>query len=181
MSRLYWQSKYQQLWEHKLSLYYRYMKAGKSSCHWHLYLCVYLSVSVTVLPDSPNFPYRRYDRLPPISQFSIESDSDLSETAELIEEYEVFDPSRPRPKVILVIGKELEQHSTRMMPDIKIPADSCVTTRQSSKALFVCEPIKTLCVPPGVLNVALPFLLVSVEVILLHVTHCVKHSKSNLI
>ncbi|XP_037537810.1 adenylate kinase isoenzyme 5 [Nematolebias whitei] len=57
-----------------------------------------------VLPDSPNFPYRRYDRLPPINQFSIESDSDLSETAELIEEYEVFDPSRPRPKVILVIG-----------------------------------------------------------------------------
>lgn len=57
-----------------------------------------------VIPESPNFPYRRYDRLPPISQFSIESDSDLSETAELIEEYEVFDPSRPRPKVILVIG-----------------------------------------------------------------------------
>ncbi|KAL0966978.1 hypothetical protein UPYG_G00303000 [Umbra pygmaea] len=57
-----------------------------------------------VLPDSPNFPYRRYDRLPPISQFSIESDSDLSETAELIEEYEVFDPSRPRPKIILIIG-----------------------------------------------------------------------------
>uniref|UniRef100_A0A3Q3ECP7 Adenylate kinase 5 n=1 Tax=Hippocampus comes TaxID=109280 RepID=A0A3Q3ECP7_HIPCM len=57
-----------------------------------------------VMPDSPNFPYRRYERLPPISQFSIESDSDLSETAELIEEYEVFDPSRPRPKVILVIG-----------------------------------------------------------------------------
>ncbi|XP_061152238.1 adenylate kinase isoenzyme 5 [Syngnathus typhle] len=56
------------------------------------------------MPDSPNFPYRRYERLPPISQFSIESDSDLSETAELIEEYEVFDPSRPRPKVILVIG-----------------------------------------------------------------------------
>lgn len=58
-----------------------------------------------VLPDSPNFPYRRYERLPPINQFSIESDSDLSETAELIEEYEVFDPSRPRPKVILIIGK----------------------------------------------------------------------------
>ncbi|XP_072560437.1 adenylate kinase isoenzyme 5 [Paramormyrops kingsleyae] len=57
-----------------------------------------------VLPDSPSFPYRRYDRLPPIHQFSIESDSDLSETAELIEEYEVFDPSKPRPKVILVIG-----------------------------------------------------------------------------
>ncbi|XP_028825077.1 adenylate kinase isoenzyme 5-like [Denticeps clupeoides] len=57
-----------------------------------------------VLPESPNFPYRRYDRLPPINQFSIESDSDLSETAELIEEYEVFDPSRPRPKVVLLIG-----------------------------------------------------------------------------
>ncbi|ROK87082.1 Adenylate kinase isoenzyme 5 [Anabarilius grahami] len=57
-----------------------------------------------VLPDSPNFPYRRYERLPPINQFSIESDSDLSETAELIEEYEVFDPSRPRPKVILIIA-----------------------------------------------------------------------------
>lgn len=71
------------------------------------YLCV---LCVPVLPDSPNFPYRRYDRLPPISQFSIESDSDLSETAELIEEYEVFDPSRPRPKVILVIGKGPAQH-----------------------------------------------------------------------
>lgn len=64
-----------------------------------------------MLPDSPNFPYRRYDRLPPISQFSIESDSDLSETAELIEEYEVFDPSRPRPKVILVIGKHTHEHA----------------------------------------------------------------------
>ncbi|XP_027764029.1 adenylate kinase isoenzyme 5 isoform X2 [Empidonax traillii] len=57
-----------------------------------------------VLPDNPNFPYRRYDRLPPIQQFSIESDTDLSETAELIEEYDVFDPARPRPKIILVIG-----------------------------------------------------------------------------
>uniref|UniRef100_A0A8C4X7G4 Adenylate kinase 5 n=2 Tax=Erpetoichthys calabaricus TaxID=27687 RepID=A0A8C4X7G4_ERPCA len=57
-----------------------------------------------VLPDSSNFPYRRYDRLPPIHQFSIESDSDLSETAELIEEYDVFDPNRPRPKLIFVIG-----------------------------------------------------------------------------
>ncbi|XP_030063648.1 adenylate kinase isoenzyme 5 [Microcaecilia unicolor] len=58
-----------------------------------------------VLPsDSANFPYRRYDRLPPIHQFSIESDTDLSETAELIEEYEVFDPTRSRPKFILVIG-----------------------------------------------------------------------------
>lgn len=63
-----------------------------------------------VLPDSHSFSYRHYDRLPPISQFSIESDSDLSETAELIEEYEVFDTSRPRPKVILVIGKRAVQH-----------------------------------------------------------------------
>lgn len=70
----------------------------------------------TVLPDSPNFPYRRYDRLPPISQFSIESDSDLSETAELIEEYEVFDPSRPRPKVILVIGKGQVQPTRAQTP-----------------------------------------------------------------
>uniref|UniRef100_H3AGQ9 Adenylate kinase 5 n=1 Tax=Latimeria chalumnae TaxID=7897 RepID=H3AGQ9_LATCH len=38
------------------------------------------------------------------SFFRNESDSDLSETAELIEEYEVFDPTRPRPKIILVIG-----------------------------------------------------------------------------
>ena len=68
-------------------------------CH-----CVVV-LPIPVLPDSPNFPYRRYERLPPIHQFSIESDSDLSETAELIEEYEVFDPSRARPKVILVIGK----------------------------------------------------------------------------
>ncbi|GAB1288249.1 Adenylate kinase isoenzyme 5 [Apodemus speciosus] len=57
-----------------------------------------------VMPENSNFPYRRYDRLPPIHQFSIESDTDLSETAELIEEYEVFDPARPRPKIILVIG-----------------------------------------------------------------------------
>ncbi|KAM5270601.1 adenylate kinase isoenzyme 5 isoform 2-T2 [Hipposideros larvatus] len=57
-----------------------------------------------VMPENANFPYRRYDRLPPIHQFSIESDTDLSETAELIEEYEVFDPARPRPKIILVIG-----------------------------------------------------------------------------
>uniref|UniRef100_A0A674JPC4 Adenylate kinase isoenzyme 5 n=1 Tax=Terrapene triunguis TaxID=2587831 RepID=A0A674JPC4_9SAUR len=56
------------------------------------------------MPDNPNFPYRRYDRLPPIHQFSIESDTDLSETAELIEEYDVFDPTRPRPKIILVLG-----------------------------------------------------------------------------
>ncbi|XP_008565566.1 PREDICTED: adenylate kinase isoenzyme 5-like [Galeopterus variegatus] len=61
-----------------------------------------------VMPENSNFPYRRYDRLPPIHQFSIESDTDLSETAELIEEYEVFDPTRPRPKIILVIGMRKE-------------------------------------------------------------------------
>lgn len=65
-----------------------------------------LSYSFAVMPENSNFPYRRYDRLPPIHQFSIESDTDLSETAELIEEYEVFDPTRPRPKIILVIGME---------------------------------------------------------------------------
>lgn len=79
-------------------------------------MCVCVCLCVIVLPDSPNFPYRRYDRLPPISQFSIESDSDLSETAELIEEYEVFDPSRPRPKVILVIGKEPLQQRKKKIP-----------------------------------------------------------------
>lgn len=67
-----------------------------------------LSYSFAVMPENSNFPYRRYDRLPPIHQFSIESDTDLSETAELIEEYEVFDPTRPRPKIILVIGMRTE-------------------------------------------------------------------------
>ncbi|XP_048395585.1 adenylate kinase isoenzyme 5 isoform X3 [Stegostoma tigrinum] len=57
-----------------------------------------------VLPDSPSFPYRRYDCLPPIHQFSIESDTDLSETAELIEEYTVFDPVKPHPWIVLLIG-----------------------------------------------------------------------------
>lgn len=66
------------------------------------------SYSFAVMPENSNFPYRRYDRLPPIHQFSIESDTDLSETAELIEEYEVFDPTRPRPKIILVIGMRTE-------------------------------------------------------------------------
>lgn len=67
-----------------------------------------LSYSFAVMPENSNFPYRRYDRLPPIHQFSIESDTDLSETAELIEEYDVFDPTRPRPKIILVIGMRTE-------------------------------------------------------------------------
>ncbi|KAM4663345.1 adenylate kinase isoenzyme 5-like [Discoglossus pictus] len=48
---------------------------------------------------------RRYDRLPPIqSQFSIDSDSDMTESSGLIQEYDVFDPNRERPKIIFVIG-----------------------------------------------------------------------------
>lgn len=51
-------------------------------------------------------PYRRYDRLPPIqAQFSIESDSDMTESSGLIQEYDVFDPSKPRPHIIFIIGK----------------------------------------------------------------------------
>lgn len=50
-------------------------------------------------------PYRRYDRLPPIqAQFSIESDSDMTESSGLIQEYDVFDPSKARPHIIFVIG-----------------------------------------------------------------------------
>ncbi|XP_028852383.1 adenylate kinase 5, like [Denticeps clupeoides] len=50
-------------------------------------------------------PYRRYDRLPPIqAQFSIESDSDMTESSGLIQEYDVFDPSKSRPHIIFIIG-----------------------------------------------------------------------------
>ncbi|XP_066466762.1 adenylate kinase isoenzyme 1 [Tiliqua scincoides] len=50
-------------------------------------------------------PHRLCERLPPVeSQFSIESDSDMTESTGLIQEYDVFDPSRPRPKIIFVIG-----------------------------------------------------------------------------
>ena len=94
-------------------------------------VCVCVCVCVTVLPDSPNFPYRRYDRLPPISQFSIESDSDLSETAELIEEYEVFDPSRPRPKVILVIGNG-PVHTITHIHCTTGPYDLCSSQRRET-------------------------------------------------
>ena len=51
-------------------------------------------------------PYRRYERLPPIqAQFSIESDSDMTESTGLIQEYDVFDPAKPRPPIIFIIGK----------------------------------------------------------------------------
>lgn len=100
-----------------------------------------VSVGVSVLPDSPSFPYRRYDRLPPIHQFSIESDSDLSETAELIEEYEVFDPSRPRPKVILVIGKESVWPVTRLGSCDKPSGKSyaCIVYRQCIYLWKMCS------------------------------------------
>ncbi|XP_042564290.1 LOW QUALITY PROTEIN: adenylate kinase 5, like [Clupea harengus] len=50
-------------------------------------------------------PYRRYERLPPIqAQYSIESDSDMTESSGLIQEYDVFDPNKPRPHIIFVIG-----------------------------------------------------------------------------
>ncbi|XP_032814483.2 adenylate kinase isoenzyme 5-like isoform X1 [Petromyzon marinus] len=49
--------------------------------------------------------HRRYERLPPIrAQFSIDSDSDLTETSGIIHEYDVFDPSAARPKIIFLIG-----------------------------------------------------------------------------
>lgn len=54
---------------------------------------------------APLSPYRRYERLPPIqAQFSIESDSDMTESTGLIQEYDVFDPYKPRPPIIFVIG-----------------------------------------------------------------------------
>ncbi|KAM9324895.1 adenylate kinase isoenzyme 1 [Gastrophryne carolinensis] len=48
---------------------------------------------------------RRQDRVLPIqSQFSIDSDSDMTESSGLIQEYDVFDPNRARPKIIFMIG-----------------------------------------------------------------------------
>lgn len=50
-------------------------------------------------------PHHLCEHQPPVeSQFSIESDSDMTESTGLIQEYEVFDPGRPRPKIIFVIG-----------------------------------------------------------------------------
>ncbi|XP_067828917.1 adenylate kinase isoenzyme 5-like [Heptranchias perlo] len=69
----------------------------------------------SALSESHSLGHRRYDRLPPIHQFSIESDTDLSETDELIEEYVVFDPSKPRPRVILVIGGPASGKGTQSM------------------------------------------------------------------
>ncbi|XP_059495898.1 adenylate kinase isoenzyme 5-like isoform X2 [Stegostoma tigrinum] len=65
--------------------------------------------------ESRSISHYRYDRLPPIHQFSIESDTDLSETDELIEEYMVFDPSKPRPRIILVIGGPASGKGTQSM------------------------------------------------------------------
>uniref|UniRef100_K7FSU1 Adenylate kinase isoenzyme 1 n=1 Tax=Pelodiscus sinensis TaxID=13735 RepID=K7FSU1_PELSI len=59
----------------------------------------------TGIPLRQSGPYGRYGCLPPIqSQFSIESDSDMTESTGLIQEYDVFNPSRPRPKIVFVIG-----------------------------------------------------------------------------
>ncbi|XP_038640508.1 adenylate kinase isoenzyme 5-like [Scyliorhinus canicula] len=69
----------------------------------------------SALSESHNLSHCRYDRLPPIHQFSIESDTDLSETDELIEEYVVFDPSKPRPRIILVIGGPASGKGTQSM------------------------------------------------------------------
>lgn len=92
-----------------------------------------LSYSLAVMPENSNFPYRRYDRLPPIHQFSIESDTDLSETAELIEEYEVFDPTRPRPKIILVIGMRTESKNSHTVATFVY-----IFTFQKSKSCIIC-------------------------------------------
>ncbi|XP_007434504.1 adenylate kinase isoenzyme 1 isoform X1 [Python bivittatus] len=49
--------------------------------------------------------FSSYQEVPSIkTQFSIESDSDMTESTGLIQEYNVFDPERPRPKIIFVIG-----------------------------------------------------------------------------
>ncbi|XP_078387222.1 adenylate kinase isoenzyme 5-like [Cetorhinus maximus] len=69
----------------------------------------------SALSESHSLSHCRYDRLPPIHQFSIESDTDLSETDELIEEYVVFDPSKPRPRIILVIGGPASGKRTQSM------------------------------------------------------------------
>lgn len=64
----------------------------------------YISLSTDSGPGPG--PYRRYDRLPPIqAQFSIESDSDMTESSGLIQEYDVFDPLKPRPHIIFIIGE----------------------------------------------------------------------------
>lgn len=66
-------------------------------------LCV-----ISFSTDSGSGPYRRYDRLPPIqAQFSIESDSDMTESSGLIQEYDVFDPLKPRPHIIFIIGERI--------------------------------------------------------------------------
>ncbi|KAM3825778.1 adenylate kinase isoenzyme 5-like [Vipera latastei] len=55
---------------------------------------------------SPSAPFSSYHRDVSCvqSQFSIESDSGMTESTGLIQEYDVFDPERPRPKMVFVIG-----------------------------------------------------------------------------
>uniref|UniRef100_A0A8C7E7P9 Adenylate kinase isoenzyme 1 n=1 Tax=Naja naja TaxID=35670 RepID=A0A8C7E7P9_NAJNA len=54
-------------------------------------------------PASPPFSSHQDGSLVQ-SQFSIESDSDMTESRGLIQEYDAFDPGRPRPKIVFVMG-----------------------------------------------------------------------------
>ncbi|KAL7978526.1 hypothetical protein Chor_004343, partial [Crotalus horridus] len=58
---------------------------------------------------SPSAPFSSYQDVSCLqSQFSIESDSDMTESTGLIQEYDVFDPERPRPKIETTV-EELKQ------------------------------------------------------------------------
>ncbi|CAN0171713.1 unnamed protein product [Lampetra planeri] len=55
--------------------------------------------------EPPVAGLRGFRRLPPIQQqFSIESDTGLTETGELSQELDVFERGRPRPRLVFVIG-----------------------------------------------------------------------------
>ncbi|XP_029142479.1 adenylate kinase isoenzyme 5-like, partial [Protobothrops mucrosquamatus] len=59
----------------------------------------------SALPSSTSAPFGSHQDVSCVqSQFSIESDSDMTESTGLIQEYDVFDPERPRPKIVFVIG-----------------------------------------------------------------------------
>ncbi|XP_066438126.1 adenylate kinase isoenzyme 5-like [Eleutherodactylus coqui] len=83
---------------------------GPENVQWDTFLCQNLppingNQGKKSTQKSEGSHMRRHERLPPIqSQFSIDSDSDMTESSGLIQEYDVFDPNRPRPKIIFVIG-----------------------------------------------------------------------------